>query len=151
MSMHQYFVSCVFSSIGLALVTINPMTTLQAIFISIHILLSVFFMAWLYGEFSNQLNVLKRQEQAFQNRIDLANTTMEYLHISPGLRRQVRKFIKKTNYPREKQKEFQQFTDLLRKGLNHKVNYETNRKIILNEYCIEKTHLVMLKKAIEED
>lgn len=50
---HQYFVSMVFSSIGLALVTTNPMTTMQAIFISVMILLSVFFMAWLYGEFSN--------------------------------------------------------------------------------------------------
>lgn len=82
LSMHQYAVSLVFSSIGLALVTTNPMTTVQAIFISVLILLSVFFMAWLYGEFSNQLRVLKRQQDSFQSRIDLANTTMEYLNLT---------------------------------------------------------------------
>jgi hypothetical protein len=80
--MHQYMVSMDFSSLGLALVTSNPMTTLQAIFDSVLILASAFFMAWLFGEFMSQLSVLRKQGQKFQGRIDMANTTMEYLQIN---------------------------------------------------------------------
>lgn len=62
MSMYQYLVSHVFSSYGMALVTMNPLTSQQAIFTSIHIILSSFFIAYLYGEFSGQLRVLKKQQ-----------------------------------------------------------------------------------------
>lgn len=99
--MFQYLVSMIFSSLGLALVTSNPVTTLGAIYNSLLILLSAFFMAWLYGEFSTQLGVLRKQQNTFQNRIDLANTTMEYLQIPEGLRDRIRSYIKVTNLPRE--------------------------------------------------
>jgi hypothetical protein len=46
----------------MALVTMNPLTSQQAIFTSIHIILSSFFIAYLYGEFSGQLRVLKKQQ-----------------------------------------------------------------------------------------
>jgi hypothetical protein len=70
----------------MALVTMNPLTSQQAIFTSIHIILSSFFIAYLYGEFSGQLRVLKKQQDSFQRRIDGANTTMDYLNITSDLR-----------------------------------------------------------------
>jgi hypothetical protein len=49
--MHQYLVCLEFSGLGLALVTNNPLTTMQAILDSLLIFISAFFMAWLFGEF----------------------------------------------------------------------------------------------------
>lgn len=71
---------------------------------------------------------------------------MEFLKLSPELQEEVRRHIKKTNYPREQQTELQKFTELLRQGLNHKVNFKTNQKIILYEYCIQRTRLAMINE-----
>ena len=110
MTVYQYLISHVFSSYGMALVTMNPLTSEQALFTSINVILSSFFIAYLYGEFSNQLRVLRRREDSFQRRIDGANTTMDYLNITSDLRVEVRGYIKKTNLPHEEQCELIQFT-----------------------------------------
>jgi hypothetical protein len=63
----------------------------------------------------------------------------------------VRGYIKKTNLPLEQQQELIQFTESLRKGLQHSVNYKTNMKIITEEYNIRRVHLKMLMNAKQKE
>ena len=74
---------------------------------------------------------------------------MEYLKIPPNVKEAVRTYIKKTNLPREQQGEQVQFIECIRKGLQHTVNFQTNQKIIVDEYVIQKTHLYMLCMGLQ--
>ena len=137
----QYASTLLLSSLSFRGVETNPRTTTHILYVCIVMLINQIIVAYLFGELANQMSVINKQSDDFQERIDNSYTIMEYLTIETKLRHKVLIYINKTNMTREQQEDIKQFTSSLRKGLQFSVKLKINTRTIVQEYAIQKTLL----------
>ena len=113
-------------SIYMALAMLNggecgPATTEQLIFSCSFILIGAIITANIFGTMAVIVSVLNRKESNFQEKLDLANTTMKHLLIPKDVQRKVINYIFYTESSLDQHTELNQFLKLISPSLRKEI------------------------------
>lgn len=75
------------------------------------------------GEMAVLMQVITRRSSAFNERLDIANTIMQNIHITPELQEEIRDFFFQTRTTLEQQKELNTFLELISPSLRQQVSF----------------------------
>jgi len=100
---------------------INPTNHIELIFSSILFIFGALINANIFGTIAVIVTSLNRKAQRFQEKIDVANTSMKNMKLPENLQTHVREFMLSTQSNLDNQKELDEFMTMISPSLRNQV------------------------------
>mmetsp|Transcript_3540 Transcript_3540/g.5333 ORF Transcript_3540/g.5333 Transcript_3540/m.5333 type:complete len:150 (+) Transcript_3540:1829-2278(+) len=100
---------------------ISPLTHSQILMVAVLSIIGALFIANIFGTFAVVVSALNRKQQRFQDKIDVANTSMFNMKLPASLQEEIRAFMTQTSSNLDNQKELDTFMLMISPSLRTKV------------------------------
>ena len=139
----QYITSLYYSVLFLAGNDLLPQGTVQILFATIAIFAAAIINANIFGNIAVLLQQINRKNANFQEKLELANTTMKNLRIPERLQKTIQQYLTSTESTLDQQKEFDSFLSMLSPSLKIEVTKHIFHNAILSNPVFDrKTEII---------